>query len=217
MPNLQNLRKQAKQLVRWHKEKNHSVATRIRAGMPEYRDWSDIELLEMPFPLSSAQNLLAIEQGFESWAALTEGVDQMMNSQESGAASSKLLSVNPQVFVRDVYKSASYYKTCLGFKIFFLHGEPPFYGEVGRDDTRINLRAVCEDVIKQALREKESLLSAYFNVSDVKTLYLEYQDAEVDFFQPLKMQPWKSKDFVVRDPDGNLLCFAQQLEATGES
>ncbi len=29
------------------------------------------------------------------------------------------------------------------------------------------------------------------------------------FAQTLKEQPWGATDFLVRDPDGNLLCFAR--------
>jgi uncharacterized glyoxalase superfamily protein PhnB len=45
-------------------------------------------------------------------------------------------------------------------------------------------------------------------VDDIKQLYLEYQSAGVDFHQPLRKEPWGARDFIVRDPDGNLLLFA---------
>jgi uncharacterized glyoxalase superfamily protein PhnB len=43
---------------------------------------------------------------------------------------------------------------------------------------------------------------------EIKLLFLEFQSAGVIFHQTLKKQPWGAKNFVVKDPDGNLLLFA---------
>ncbi|MGD0506846.1 MAG: VOC family protein, partial [Terriglobales bacterium] len=43
---------------------------------------------------------------------------------------------------------------------------------------------------------------------EIKLLFLEFQSAGVAFHQTLKKQPWGAKNFVVKDPDGNLLLFA---------
>jgi hypothetical protein len=45
-----------------------------------------------------------------------------------------------------------------------------------------------------------------------KALFLEFQNAGVTFFQSLKREPWGARDFIVRDPDGNLLLFAGPAE-----
>ena len=41
-------------------------------------------------------------------------------------------------------------------------------------------------------------------------LFLEFTQKGVEFHQPLKTQPWGMTDFIVKDPDGNLLCFASR-------
>ena len=72
-------------------------------------------------------------------------------------------------------------------------------------------RHVHAPVIDPALRDRESLLSAALTVDraqDIKQLYLEFERAGVPFAQPLKQQPWGAKDFIVKDPDGNLILFA---------
>ena len=46
------------------------------------------------------------------------------------------------------------------------------------------------------------------NAAEIKQLFLQYQAAGVDFFRPLRREPWGGLTFVVRDPDGNLLLFA---------
>jgi uncharacterized glyoxalase superfamily protein PhnB len=45
-------------------------------------------------------------------------------------------------------------------------------------------------------------------VDEIKLLFLEVQSAGVAFHQTLKRQAWGAKNFVVKDPDGNLLLFA---------
>jgi uncharacterized glyoxalase superfamily protein PhnB len=43
---------------------------------------------------------------------------------------------------------------------------------------------------------------------EIKLLFLEFQSTGVAFHQKLKKEPWGAKNFVVKDPDGNLLLFA---------
>jgi len=123
--------------------------------------------------------------------------------------------VEPEVFVADIKASCNFFIDKLGFVLVFTYGEPPFYGQVQRDVARINLRCVEQPVIDPALRDREELLSAALNVAtaeEIKALYLEFQAAGVVFFQTLQRQPWGARNFIVRDPDGNLLMFAGPAE-----
>ena len=82
---------------------------------------------------------------------------------------------------------------------------------MGRDAARLNLRCVERPVIASLLRYREELLSASMTVAtadEIKLLFLEFQSAGVAFHQRLKKQPWGARNFVVKDPDGNLLLFA---------
>jgi hypothetical protein len=67
MLNVDNLKKQAKQLVRWHREGYYPVARRIRAVLPRYREFDDSAILSQPFALADAQELVARELGFGTW------------------------------------------------------------------------------------------------------------------------------------------------------
>lgn len=118
-----------------------------------------------------------------------------------------LLAAHPQLFVADIAAASAYYKQTLGFDTAFTYGEPPFYSQVVRGGARLNLRCVDEPVFVEELREREHLLSAYVPVQQIEALYREFRTAGADFHQPLKQQPWGLQDFVVRDPDGNLICF----------
>jgi uncharacterized glyoxalase superfamily protein PhnB len=99
----------------------------------------------------------------------------------------------------------------LGFEVAFTYGDPPFYAQVHRDGARLNLRCVKPPPIDPGLREREELLSAAITVAtadEIKTLFLEFQAAGVAFRQALRRAPWGASNFIVADPDGNLLLFA---------
>ena len=208
MPNFDNLRKQAKLLVRWHRAGNYSVGGRIRS-LPRYRNLTDVEALALKFPLSEAQEIIALESGYESWAALKSGFSTMAEQAQAVPAAPVLKGAMPVVFVSNVQTSAAFFRDKLGFAIDFLHGHPPFYASVSRGAARLHLRFVHEPVITPGVREREEgLLSAFLDVENIKGLFAEYKAAGVDFVQPLRKEPWGGSAFIVLDPDGNCICFA---------
>lgn len=80
-----------------------------------------------------------------------------------------------------------------------------------RDGAHLNLKCVDSPVIDPELRDREELLSAAMTVGtadEIKQLFLEFQSVNVTFFQTLKTQPWGARNFIIKDPDGNLLLFA---------
>ena len=210
MPNLENLRKQAKLYLRWHRERHHPVAAQIRAVLPRFKDLTDRQILDGAFQLSDAQELVARQSGFETWQALKSGV-QTMPDTSPATIEPKLSAVEPELFVADIKTACEWFTSKLGFEVAFTYGEPPFYGQVKCDKAAINLRLVCEPVYVGDIREREELLGASMTVdsaAEIKQLFLQYQAAGVDFFRPLKQEPWGARTFIVRDPDGNLLLFA---------
>jgi catechol 2,3-dioxygenase-like lactoylglutathione lyase family enzyme len=115
--------------------------------------------------------------------------------------------VEATLFVADVEASCRYLADVLGFATVFTYGEPPFFGQVARDGVPLNLRYVCEPVFVEGVREREDLLAAQIGVAGVEALYEEFSAAGATFHQSLKRHPWGAIDFVVRDPDGNLISF----------
>lgn len=211
MPNIENLKKQAKQYLRWHRERYYPVAAKIRAGLPRFRHLSDEQVLDANFKLADAQELVARERGFEGWQTLKSGAHAM--SQEAGQTLLRpiLNSTEAQLFVADIKASCDFYTGKLGFTVAFVYGDPPFYGQVTRDHARLNLRMVGEPVFAGDIREREHLLSASLTVAtsdEIKQLFLSYQAAGVRFRQTLKKEPWGARTFIVLDPDGNLILFA---------
>jgi uncharacterized glyoxalase superfamily protein PhnB len=236
MPNLENLKKQAKLILRWHRERHYPVAAQIREALPRFLNMPDSEILAASFKLSDAQEMVAREHGFENWQALKtglsttphEGKASSSKSLPSKSSPSKSVSPNlspskpspskativgaePQLLVTDIKRSCEFFCAKLGFSLVFSYGKPPYYAQVHRDAARLNLRCVERPLMESAVRDREELLSASMTVStaeEIKLLFLEFQSAGVAFQQTLKKQPWGARNFVVKDADGNLLLFA---------
>jgi catechol 2,3-dioxygenase-like lactoylglutathione lyase family enzyme len=210
MPNLENLKKQAKLILRWHRERHYPVAAQIRAHLPRFRSMTDTEILAAGFKLSDAQEMVARQEGFESWKALKTGLSTA-SVVKSAPLRATIVGAEPQLFVIDIERSCDFFCKKLGFSLVFTYGKPPFYAQVCRDAARLNLRCVARAVIESAIRDREELLSASLTVAtaeEIKLLFLEFQAAGVVFLQKLKKQPWGARNFILKDPDGNLLLFA---------
>ena len=211
MPNLENLKKQAKLMLRWHREGHYPVAAKIREHLPRFLNVPDSEILAATFRLSDAQEMVARQQGFESWQALKSGLSTMSHKAKSLPLKATIVSAEPQLFVTDVQRSCDFFGEKLGFSLVFSYGKPPYYAQVGRDAARLNLRCVERSLIESMVRDQEELLSVSLTVAtadEIKLLFLEFQANRVAFHQTLKKQPWGARNFVVKDPDGNLLLFA---------
>ncbi len=176
---------------------------------------TDPEILAQSFKLSDAQELVARQHGFESWQALKTGLPTMSDHAVTASTKAVIVAAEPELFVADIKSSCDFFTGKLGFAIAFTYGEPPFYAQVKRDAARLNLKCVDRPVIDPELRDREQLLSAALIVEtaeEIKALFLEFEAAGVAFFQTLRREPWGAKNFIIKDPDGNLLLFAGPAE-----
>jgi catechol 2,3-dioxygenase-like lactoylglutathione lyase family enzyme len=119
--------------------------------------------------------------------------------------------VAAHLYVRDLSAATHFFTTKLGFTVDFIYGEPPFYGQVSRDNARLALRSMDESFFVEDIREREGLLSASITLgspAEIEELFLAFQAADVPMAQSLRTEPWQAKTFIVKDPDGNLILFA---------
>lgn len=215
MANLENLKKQAKLYQRWHREGRFTVAAMIRGVLPDYAELSDQQILDGPFRLADAQDLVARRQGFKTWSALREGHQDMVSATDPVAYPSQpvLRNIEPHLFVTDFPRALAFFTEKLGFKIGFTYGEPAFFGQVVRDAAMLSIRKVREPVLDHS--KGGNLLSASIGVSNAKQLFLEFQARGVPFHQTLRREPWHGQgqgNFIVADPDGNLIDFGGQTD-----
>ncbi|HEX3408573.1 MAG TPA: VOC family protein [Caulobacteraceae bacterium] len=210
MSNLENLKKQAKALVRLHRERSYHLAIVARHVLPKYASMSDREVLAADFKLVDAQELIARQHGCESWAQLKDASETsaLALAQDAVApASAGPVFAMPILCVADVRRAADHWKRVLGFEPF-LEGDPPFYAEMRRGGASLALRQTHRPVWDAAARAEEELLwQASVGVRGVKALYLEYVAAGASISTPLRREPWGAWDFAIEDLDGNHIGF----------
>jgi len=170
-----------------------------------------VQILESSFRLADAQEVVARQMGFDGWQALKSGADAMTDEPRQTTPRPILSSISAQLFVANIKSSCDFYTKRLRFAVEFIYGDPPYYGQVVRDNARLALRLVFEPVFAGDVRKREHLLSASITVdtaNEIKQLCLSYQAAGVSFHQALKKEPWGARTFIVSDPDENLILFA---------
>jgi catechol 2,3-dioxygenase-like lactoylglutathione lyase family enzyme len=204
---LENLRKRAKQVVRQHRAGLVTVAERIRRGLPRFAAMTDSEVLGAPFALHDAQQLIASELGFATWADLTQAPARPGPRLPAAATQWRAFA---QLFVRDVEASLAWYRDVLTFEVEYAYGSPPFYGQVRRDGVAFNLRHT-DTSPWVAGPDDDDLLALRIEVDDVKALFLDVRDRGAALHQPLRTEPWGQLTFIVRDPDGNLISFGSAM------
>ncbi len=211
MPDLENLKKQAKLILRWHREGHYPVAAQIRRLLPRFSKMPDAEILAASFKLGDAQEMVAREHGFDNWQALSAGLPAASRKGKPCPSKAIITAAEPQLLVADIEKSCEFFCKKLGFSLVFSYGSPAYYAQISRDAARLNLRSVERSNMDFTVRDREELLSASMTVAtaeEIKLLFLEFKSAGVSFHQKLKKQPWGGRNFIVKDPDGNLLLFA---------
>ncbi len=205
MLSLENLKKQAKALVRLHHERSHHLADVAREHLPKYAGMSDREILGGAFKLADAQALLARQHGCASWAVLKARVDAAEPEPPSPFDAGILFAV-PMLYVADIRRAVAFYEGVLGFDAAQVSGDPPFFAEVRRGGAAIALRLVHGPVIDpDASRREGYLLQAMIRVADAKTYYLEVLGAGGVFKEPLQRDAYGPQFFAIEDPDGNLI------------
>ncbi len=117
-------------------------------------------------------------------------------------------SISPILPVHDVQRAMNYYRL-LGFSCT-LYQEGDFYAFLTRDGLDIHLRKAPD------LIENHNPCGVYFYLADgtAAALEAEFRAAGVTILSPLESREWKMNEFMLSDPDGNLLRFGEHLPKT---
>lgn len=215
MPTLDTYKKQAKQFLHWHQNREWTVAAIIRDHVTRFAGVDDRAILAADFKLADAQELVARRAGFTDWTALKAQAAPDVEGVADADPTPFLRFAIPHVFVTDMERALAYYTQTLGFHVTLKYGEPAYFAEVARDLARFCLRHVDDGVIDDAARRKEDLFALTIgleNAAQVKALFESFAANGAEFHQQIKRHPWGARDFVVRDPDGNLISFGTGAE-----
>jgi uncharacterized glyoxalase superfamily protein PhnB len=211
MHNLENLKKQAKALVRLHRERSYHLACVARETLPKFEGMTDNQVLAADFRLADAQGLVARQHGCETWAALKAKAEAAEpEPQRPPILGPGAHFAVPILYVADVRRALACYEGQLGFTVLQVSGEPPFYAEVRRGGASLGLRFVHRPVFDPATRAGEAMFwQTSIRVGDAKALYLEFLAAGANISAPLQRDPWGPIYFAIEDPDGNLVGFSE--------
>lgn len=122
----------------------------------------------------------------------------------------KISGMSAMLAVADIPRALAFYAR-IGFATEFVHGEPPFYASVKRGRGRLALRHMDTPVHAGDIRARDEFLSAIFEIdtaAEIRALAAAFAASGVAFQRALTRQSWGALDFVLADPDGNLLLFA---------
>lgn len=125
----------------------------------------------------------------------------------------KLEGVAPVLLVRDVVKSAEYWRDCLGFRFERYWGEPPCFCMPCRDGMTVMLSQVDPAAtITPYWKINDKLWNAYFWVDDVEALFAEFKanGARIDY--DLCDQPYGVREFGIQDLEGHDIAFGQVID-----
>lgn len=128
-------------------------------------------------------------------------------------AKPKIIGSAPILLVKDVVKSADYYRDKVGFSYERFWGEPPCFCILWRDKFHLMLSQVeDEKAIVPHHRVVEKMWNVYFWVDDVAALYDDLKQRGVKIDYELCDQPHGCREFGIQDLDGYDIAFGQDLD-----
>ena len=113
MPTLDTYRKQAKLLLRRHRDGDYAIGEKLRR-LERYNALTDCEALALKFTLTLAQEIVAVEAGHGSWSELKAARADTLKTPRPSRGLPILRNVVLILFVRDVKASAAFFREKLG-------------------------------------------------------------------------------------------------------
>ena len=126
----------------------------------------------------------------------------------------KLRSTTPVFLVSDIASTMRWYQANLGFKADPFPESPPHaFCILSRDEVVIMLQQLAgfekQDLYK---RREGGVWNVYVTTERVGELFEAVSLlSDVTVLEPLRRQPYGQTEFVIRDPNGYTLVFAEQV------
>ena len=125
----------------------------------------------------------------------------------------RITGVAPFFLVAEVVRAAEYYRDKLGFRIVgYFFEEPPVFAMVGRDDQIVMLSLMTAGRGGSNRDHKDDALDAYIWVDDVDGLFAELQQRQAEIVSPPQLRIYGMKELEVRDLDGYVICFGEDVD-----
>jgi len=129
----------------------------------------------------------------------------------------RITGIAPFFLVRDVVRAAEYYRDKLGFTIRgYFFEEPPVFAMVGRDDQIVMLSLMTAERGGSNRVYKDEALDAYIWTGDVDGLFAEFRQKGADLVGPPQLRIYGMKELEVRDLDGYVICFGEDVDTNAK-
>lgn len=119
----------------------------------------------------------------------------------------RMTSATPVLRSNDYERSRSFYADGLGFKVIEEGGDPPRFGIFKRDGA-----VVFVDAWNGADKVPSDSWSAYIHVADLTAFATDVEQAGVIISKPLHDTVYGMREFEITDPDGNIICFGEDMD-----
>lgn len=129
----------------------------------------------------------------------------------------RFTSVTPNLIVRDVARSTTFYRDVLGFEVkqTVPDAEPFVFVWLERDGVPVFLNdrtAAAHDYPDAKSLPPGGTATMFFIVTEVDALHAVVAP-KATVIMPLKTQFYGMREFAVTDPDGHVITFAERIEA----
>ena len=117
----------------------------------------------------------------------------------------------PVIGTADVTETIRYFEQTLGFEKQFVWGEPPVYAGVKAGGALVY---ICHDPdLAAAIRDRRLKPDIFLWVNDVDGVYEQHRANGAEIKEELAARPWRTRQYVVREPNGYCLKIAEAPEA----
>jgi uncharacterized glyoxalase superfamily protein PhnB len=124
----------------------------------------------------------------------------------------KITASAPILLVKDVVKSAEYFRDKVGFTDQNLYGHPPNFAILRRDGIALMLaQAPAEHTEVPHWKIIEKMWNVYFWVDDADAIYAEFQNSGAIIDYTIYNTPWGVREFGIQDLDDHDIAFGQIL------
>jgi catechol 2,3-dioxygenase-like lactoylglutathione lyase family enzyme len=134
-----------------------------------------------------------------------------MSAQPVAAVSRQLQTITPVFVVSDIVRTAEYYRDVFGFSFDHFWGDPPSFVLLRRDAVDLFLSSTNRAAPERRNHQntKSAPWDAYIWVQDATSLLAEMRRRGASVISGPDVTFYRTIEFVVEDPDGHRLCFAQ--------
>lgn len=115
----------------------------------------------------------------------------------------QLIGIAPQLVVKDVVKTAEYYRDVLGFSTIGYFLDPPVYAMVERDGFQVHFAKSDTDAfpINEQFRKISADLIIW--VPEIDLFFEEVKSKNAEIVEGIVQRAYGSREFIIKDCDGH--------------